>query len=172
MKFWKHTLISALVFTGLSSSVLYTACTKDSCEKLNCKNGSVCTDDFCVCPEGYQGTECQEEVSAKFLGFYDGNTKCDELPVIIDSAFVSHGGEAPNSIIYKVFSQKLSTENILYAKVLNEKMNQAYAKDDALKLTTEITKDADKIIINMRWTKDDGKSTQCTFTGTPRGTFD
>jgi hypothetical protein len=170
MKFWKHTLISAFVFVGLSSSVLYTACTKDSCEKLKCKNGSVCTDEFCVCPEGYVGTECEEETSLKFLGFYDGNTKCDSLPVIIDSAYVMRG-EEPNSIAYKIYSQNLTIENVVYAKVVNEKLTHAYGKDDALKLTSGVEKDGDKITINMSWTKADGKITQCTFVGTPRGTF-
>jgi len=83
MKFWKHTLISAFAFLGISSTVLYTSCEQDSCVDLKCRNGGACVEGFCRCPSGYEGTECETQVATKFIGRFIGHYACpDETPKV------------------------------------------------------------------------------------------
>jgi hypothetical protein len=76
MKLWKHSLITAFAFIGISTTVVYTSCEKDSCIDLKCVNGGSCADGFCRCPTGYEGTECQIKAATKFLGRFIGNYTC------------------------------------------------------------------------------------------------
>ncbi len=86
MKLWKHTLVSAIAFLGVSSTVLYTSCNDDSCKKLNCRNGGTCADDLCKCPSGYEGTQCEFKIADRYIGGYVGITKVNEEPPMTDSA--------------------------------------------------------------------------------------
>ena len=86
MKLWKHTLISAVAFLGISSTVLYTSCNDDSCLKLNCRNGGTCADNLCKCPSGYEGTQCENKIADRYIGGYVGITKVNEEPPMTDSA--------------------------------------------------------------------------------------
>jgi hypothetical protein len=85
MKFWKHTLITAVSFLGIATTVLYTACEKDSCTDLKCKNGGSCAEGFCRCPSGYEGSECEIKTATRFVGVFTGNTRCNQSPGIIDT---------------------------------------------------------------------------------------
>src|ERR1044072_8728888 len=97
MKLWKNTLITAFAFIGISSTVLYTACVKDACADLKCQNNGTCTDGFCHCPTGYEGTECELLSTDRFQGVWVGtsviNTKpVDVIPTLYDtvSIFVTY----------------------------------------------------------------------------------
>jgi len=88
MKFWKHTLITACTFIGIASTVLYTACEKDSCTDLTCKNGGSCADGFCRCPTGFEGAQCESRTVDRFIGTYYGNSRCNSLPSLVDTVVV------------------------------------------------------------------------------------
>jgi len=54
-------------------SVTYVSCKKSnnnsaSCDGLDCKNGGVCQKGTCICPNGYQGTNCEIAYNDKFVG--------------------------------------------------------------------------------------------------------
>src|SRR5690606_38981213 len=85
MKLWKHTLITAFAFLGISSTVLYTSCEKDSCADLKCQNRGTCVEGFCRCPSGYEGTECETEAAEKFLGRFIGFYTCPESSPMVDT---------------------------------------------------------------------------------------
>lgn len=102
MKFWKHSALTAVLFLGIASVTTYTSCTYDSCKALVCQNDGVCTDDFCRCPDGFTGTQCEIRQRDKFLGFFDGQTKINNMPVRIDSALVNAEG-ATNETQVKAF---------------------------------------------------------------------
>lgn len=85
MRFWKHTLITAFAFVGISSTVLYTSCEQDSCIDLKCRNGGSCSEGFCRCKPGYEGSECEYKASEKFIATYYGYTKCNMDAPRIDS---------------------------------------------------------------------------------------
>jgi hypothetical protein len=88
MKFWKHSLITAITFIALCTTVLYTSCIKDSCESLKCRNEGTCADGFCRCPDGYEGAQCEIESREKFVGVYYGQLKIDQKQVVGDTAYV------------------------------------------------------------------------------------
>ena len=94
MKFWKHSLLAAGIFMTLATAVTYTSCNHDSCKALMCRNGGTCADEFCRCPHGYEGTQCEIISRNKFLGSYEGQTQVNGLPVIRDFATVSRHNEA------------------------------------------------------------------------------
>ena len=62
----------------LGAFLLFTpSCTEtDLCKDLEgkCGNGQ-CFDGACVCDEGYEGTNCESQWSAKFVGSYLGSDK-------------------------------------------------------------------------------------------------
>lgn len=52
-----------------------TACT-DLCKDVNCNNGT-CVEGDCVCDAGYEGTNCDTEIRAAYLGTYNVTETCD-----------------------------------------------------------------------------------------------
>lgn len=60
----RYVLLSALATIGIFSATLYTACTKDKCKDVNCKNGGTCDAGACICPSGYTGTRCETKVQS------------------------------------------------------------------------------------------------------------
>ncbi len=88
MKFWKRTLITSFAFFGITGTVLYTSCVKDSCTDLKCKNAGSCADGYCHCPSGYEGAECETKIATRFLGRYVGTVRCDSYPSLVDTVDV------------------------------------------------------------------------------------
>jgi hypothetical protein len=115
MKFWKHTLITAFAFLGISTSVLYTSCTKDQCADLKCQNNGTCTDGLCTCPTGYEGAECEMLSSDRFTGTYYGTSvtskyPVDVLPTLFDTVVIFTTPE-PNRVAIVRMNTKANTPN-------------------------------------------------------------
>lgn len=111
----KYTLVTAFAFLTISSSVLYTSCTKDACADLKCQNNGTCTDGFCSCPTGYEGTECEVLSSDRFTGTYYGTSvKTTEeyptgtLPTLFDTVVIYATAE-PNRVGVVRFNNAPST---------------------------------------------------------------
>lgn len=111
MKFWKYSMFTAVVFMSIASAVTYTSCTRDSCKAIKCRNGGVCNDQFCMCPDGYEGTQCEILSRQKFIGRYYGITKINDLPVTRDSAEIT-----------SYIGSSIAVETWVYSR-LPEKMN-------------------------------------------------
>lgn len=60
----------------LSLMIGFSAC-KDECKDVNCQNGGICDAGDCTCADGYEGTLCESEIRAKFLGSYNTNENCN-----------------------------------------------------------------------------------------------
>jgi len=45
------------------------------CDAVSCING-LCNDGHCACDTGYEGSKCQSEIRAKYLGNYIGHESC------------------------------------------------------------------------------------------------
>ncbi len=115
----KNTLVTAFAFLGITTSVLYSACVKDACADLKCQNNGTCTDGFCSCPTGYEGTECESLSVDRFVGTYYGvSVKTTQeyptgtLPTLYDTVVIFANPEpnrvgvvrfnnAPSTIIHK-----------------------------------------------------------------------
>ncbi len=69
-------MLSTSTFIALSAFVFFSACApKNSCDTLKCKNGGVCASNFCSCPTGYDGAECQNKITERYIGSYAGWTR-------------------------------------------------------------------------------------------------
>jgi len=157
MKFWKHTLISALAFVGISSSVLYTACEKDSCLTLKCRNGGVCVEGACQCPQGFEGSECTGWASARFTGRYYGSTVIDGQPYRTDSAVVESIA-SPDVISFYFATNK--------AKTYEGRVQGPYLEltDAATGEYFRLVEDENRITVFIEKTVD-GKKTTINFNG-------
>jgi hypothetical protein len=157
MKFWKHTLISTLAFIGVSSTVLYTACEKDSCLALKCRNGAVCVDGFCQCLEGFEGSECTLWASARFTGRYYGSTIIDNQSYKIDSAVVESIASPDVVSFYFAADEKKRYEgrvNGHYLKLTDPNTGEYF----------ELVEDQERITVYIEKTVD-GKKTITNFDG-------
>jgi hypothetical protein len=59
-----------LIIAFIIFSVSLQSCNFDSCHDVVCSNGGVCLDGKCMCPSGYEGTDCDVASSFKFPGYW------------------------------------------------------------------------------------------------------
>lgn len=76
MKSIKQIALGAALTIGAFGTVLYTSCNPDPCKDVTCQNGGTCNEGNCVCPTGYEGTNCETKSRDKFIGTYVGNEIC------------------------------------------------------------------------------------------------
>lgn len=50
------------LLTVLFSLSFYTSCSNDPCDDIDCLNDGYCANGACVCPDGYDGADCSQEV--------------------------------------------------------------------------------------------------------------
>ena len=101
-------LAAALTF-GI---VALNSCTEDKCKDVVCSNGGVCMDGTCYCEAGYEGTTCQTEQRAKFLGSYSvssGSVSCDST----GNSNISQG----TSVSISISSSSVSKVSIVFAGI-------------------------------------------------------
>ncbi len=163
MKLWKYSFITAATFLCVSFAVLYTSCTRDSCQTFTCRNEGVCTDGFCRCLDGYEGTQCEITSSQKFIGTYDGITKVNNEPVIIDSAYVTHFGQdtTRQRVIVRIASRggKTFTGRAILNEVLPENLpagkdvTMEYIGENKIEILIDETVDGVRTITNFQGTK-------------------
>ena len=75
MKSIRNIAFSALLAVGAFSMVTYTACNKDECKDVVCQNGGTCVSGTCNCATGYEGTNCETQVRAKFVKTWTASDK-------------------------------------------------------------------------------------------------
>jgi len=73
MKSIRNIAFSALLTIGAFTAITYTSCNKDECKDVVCNNGGSCDNGTCVCPTGYTGSSCDNEVRASYYNTYKGN---------------------------------------------------------------------------------------------------
>lgn len=161
MKFWKHSMLAAVVFMSIASTVTYTSCVHDSCKAIICRNGGVCNDEACMCPDGYEGTQCEIKSRDKFIGNYFGQTKVNNLPVIRDSAKVYPIADS-NATTLRVEIASRAPEKITGVANLDEvSVNSSESKsvvfkmigEDKIEILIEETVNGEKVITNFQATK-------------------
>ena len=60
-----------------SMSIFMTSCGEtDPCKDVDCGANGTCFEGSCVCNQGYEGSDCNTEWSAKFLGDYSAKSSC------------------------------------------------------------------------------------------------
>ena len=68
-------LIAAIGTIFCFLSIVYVSCTKvggrPACNGVICQNGGFCSKGHCVCPSGYEGTNCGTSSASRFIGSED-----------------------------------------------------------------------------------------------------
>src|SRR4051812_21836804 len=85
---FKTILISALAAIITIFSIGFFSCNTDKCKTVVCANGGVCNRGTCICPSGYQGSNCETVSREKFTGdwyvFEKGSTtNAAQYPITI-----------------------------------------------------------------------------------------
>jgi hypothetical protein len=84
----KAAVISAAIFFTLATATLLQGCVADACLDLKCQNGGSCAENFCRCPTGFEGAECEFRTVDRLLGTYVGFTTCDSFNRLADTVTV------------------------------------------------------------------------------------
>jgi hypothetical protein len=70
-------LICVVVFSCKKDTPLvYNGTFIEKCKNVVCYNGGTCKDGLCVCPIGYEGTDCQSQWNTRYAGNYDAYDEC------------------------------------------------------------------------------------------------
>jgi len=133
MKFWKITILTSLLFAAAVTAIVYSSCTKDACDNVNCLNGGSCGNGICNCPTGYEGAECQILSVSRFVGIYAGDISCNNQQQVIDSAFITADNANPdyvyvtlNSILPKVLHGYVSDNTNTYSIIVTNNDSFSY----------------------------------------------
>ncbi len=166
MKRWKLSLLTLTLTLSVFGIVLFSACEKDPCTDLKCKNGSACTEGFCRCPTGYEGAECEFKTSTRVLGTFIGYNHCDDLPALNDTMDVRQVAE-PN-IVEFALRHNNATEIIRgtvenYSIIVpDEQTSNGYLRK------AHVVVDHNQITLVVERAYSPGQKGVCTFIGTRR----
>jgi len=87
-----------LYFTFTLSFLTIVSCKEDeTCTADTCVNGS-CSTGTCICSNGYEGSECDTEQRAKFLGLFSFSENCNG-PTFNYAASISKGSTVDGVIL-------------------------------------------------------------------------
>jgi hypothetical protein len=165
MKRWKLSLLTLSLLFFVFGIVLFSACEKDPCTDLKCKNGSACTEGFCRCPTGYEGAECENKISDRVVGVYVGYNHCQDFPALNDTLIVTQVAE-PNIVTFflrhnnpsEIFQGTVEDYTIVVPdEVVNGKIRKAQA-----------VVDHDQISVIIDRGSSPGNKAVCNFEGTRR----
>ena len=119
MKYLRYILITALLTTGIFSSVLYTSCNKNKCGSTTCQNGGTCSGSVCVCPIGYSGISCQKGWSDIFIGTYKCKRNNCSPHVAGDSTWISSVTKSSTNGGYTINISNFDNSNITIAATVD-----------------------------------------------------
>jgi hypothetical protein len=125
MNVLKTAVLSAALFFGLAGTVLMAGCEADACLDLKCQNGGSCAENYCRCPSGFEGAECEFRTADRFLGTFVGMTTCDSSAKIQDTVTVFLVTSPSDVGIVRYADSILSnnTRDTLYGKVSGRRIN-------------------------------------------------
>jgi hypothetical protein len=162
MKNWRSLLLTAIAFLGISTMVLFSSCEQDPCAELNCQNGGVCSDGFCRCPIGFEGSECTISTASRFVGTYLGSRNCSDVPPIADSITIELISD-PN-IIRLHLGSETNPAIELDGTATNSEAQLDY-KGEGIEIHAYVTIEGNNINVFLQTVYADGREI-CQFTGT------
>ena len=167
----KKGLLAVVAVLGLSTTLFYAACEKDSCTELKCKNGGSCADNFCRCPSGYEGAECEIKQSDRFTGKWGGSTRCSNEtpdnpigPNVNDTLFIFQSKTATS--VGVVLKQNI--RDTFYGVVSGRDINFNDVNNGNSRITRHIVlndKNINYVIVNTRDVNNSRTQTECNFVG-------
>lgn len=114
MKLIRH--INIAILFGLSI-ILFVSCERRNCNNVVCPFGQVCSNGLCLCPNGYEGSDCQTLSSDKYTGNYIVYENCPNStmgnPIGQYNTYIGADPNYPSQmIIYNLFNQGSAIVNI------------------------------------------------------------
>ncbi len=171
MKNLKKGLLALAAVIGTSSTLFMASCEKDSCTTLKCKNGGTCADNFCRCPTGYEGAECEIKTAQKFIGKWPGLVRCnaagakDSLGPTFSDTLTIFMAQEPNRLgltRYRAYGDTTygtaSGGEIVFAPQFTD----SFRRQQSLVLND---KNIDFLIITTRDTTNPATQSNCRFVG-------
>jgi hypothetical protein len=73
-----------LIAIAILPGMMISSC-KDGCEKIICKNGGICDNGTCYCPEAYTGSECEISKVPVRVTFYNDNSSVGVITVTMSN---------------------------------------------------------------------------------------
>ncbi|MBL0310947.1 MAG: hypothetical protein IPP77_15150 [Bacteroidetes bacterium] len=105
-------------------TLILTSCERKSCNSVVCPLGQICLNGNCICPNGYEGTDCQTLSADKYVGNYIVYESCPGSttgnPFGQYNTYIGYDPSYPNQlIIYNLFNQGSA-----YASIYTDGSNQ------------------------------------------------
>jgi len=103
---------AAFSVLALGAMLTFSSC-KDECKDVTCNNGGTCVTGSCECTTGYEGTNCETETRAKFIGTYttNGSVTCPVSgngTLTGTSISITNSSSAANKIVISVLGVNLT----------------------------------------------------------------
>ncbi len=106
MKVFLTKIVTCLVFV-FAIWATFSACNTNLCQNIACKNNGTCREGACACPSGYEGAFCENALSEKFVGTWEGQIRCNGgLPTYLRYICVP-GNNPKELILYTLENQSL-----------------------------------------------------------------
>ncbi len=111
--------LSILILLFLTG--LFNSCDQRSCENVNCPAGRTCINGNCVCPSGFEGANCDQDATRKFIGNYQASENCLSGAPLVGTyfPFVSVNPNRPSEIIINNFLAQFT----IYAQIQTDNNN-------------------------------------------------
>ncbi len=66
----KHIFLAAMGTLGVFFFVTMQSCNEDKCKSIVCAYGGVCKEGTCICPAGYEGSQCETITRQRYQGVW------------------------------------------------------------------------------------------------------
>ena len=163
MKSLKSLLIASVRFFGISALVLSSSCEQDPCLDLDCKQGASCSEGFCQCPVGYEGSECEITAASRFVGKYVGISQCNQDPQKTDTATIVLDKD-PNKVILRIGMGRTSV--ISYGGIASTPEIQfEEINDGAVAVHPAATVDGNQLTVSVETRVANNQRSMCKFVG-------
>lgn len=91
------------------------SCSRDSCKHVSCPTNLECSHGACICPDGYEGANCDTLSYKKYLGNYQVSESCNNFPIYIVHLFWAGDTLVPGEVEIDPFFES----GPLYVNIVN-----------------------------------------------------
>jgi hypothetical protein len=157
--------VAAIATIGLAS------CETDACQDVDCGTNGTCVEGDCVCDAGYEGTNCDTEERADFLGNYLLNETCPSGSIVDYAVTINPSGSDVTKILINGFGgfQCGGSNIVVEATVDGDNLtiaNQEFCQGQITITSGNGTINSAGLVINLTYSADYGVVETCTATYT------
>jgi len=164
MKSLKSLLIASVGFFGISALVLSSSCEQDPCTELDCKQGASCSEGFCQCPVGYEGSQCEITSASRFVGKYVGVSQCNRDPQKTDTATITLEKD-PNRVVLRIGMGRTSIISYTGTATTPEINFDEMSDGTTVAIFPAATIDGNQLTVSVETRVANGQRSVCKFVG-------